>query len=305
MSVIMGESTISRYNISLVSHTTHSCSVCHQSFPLRKTMLRHMRSVHSTTKNFSCSFCERVFSRKDTLERHVLEQHSIIDRMIACQSCGRKVSTRAFKDHLDSQVCKASRAVISSGRFDMLGHLLPNEDEDCFLLAMRVLRTWKDEDLDVCQSSEIVSASNEPRERVILEARTLRRFNTTMSSAANRSGSLKSYCTALVLCLISFARCCSKTSRGNGLTQWPMHMEGAHHLLVDYHYANCSCSSIIDCSSLQELLRQDPALKILFRTIDSGGFATLHLGVLAVLSKLIREIWTYKNFGNLREFVYD
>ena len=174
----MSASTISRYNTSLISRTTNNCSVCHKTFPLVKTMLRHMRSVHSATKGFSCSFCEQSFSRKDTLERHVAEQHSSLDRMIACMSCGRKVSTRAFKDHLDSQVCKASRAVIGNGRFDMLGHLLPNEDEDCFLLALRALMTWTDEHhLDagrkpVCQPSEIVSASSAPGDHLSLEART-------------------------------------------------------------------------------------------------------------------------------------
>ena len=270
-------------------------------------MLRHMRSVHSKTKGFSCSTCERVFSRKDTLERHFLEQH-VFNYRIPCKSCGRWISNRGFNYHLDSQVCKTSRAALGNGRFDTLGHLLPNEDQDCFLLAMRVLRTWKDQcDLNpdqelVCQPLTVVSVPKESRERLLLEAQALTRFHLTMSSAAGRIESLKSYCTALALCFTSFARFHSQLS---GLLEWAIHIRGAHHLLAHYHNAKCSCSSGINCLSLREMLRQDPALSILKRTVESGGFNGLRFGMLGRPSKPILKLLSYENFEHLHGVFYD
>lgn len=287
------------------------CSICDRSFPLRKTMLRHARTVHSSSKTFACSKCGTSFSRKDTLERHLMERHALRDRLITCLFCNRSVSTRAFSDHLRSRVCEASRAVASNTRFDMLGFLLPNQDEDCFLLAMRLLETWKDQPyLNTgrelfCQPSSVSSLPYEPLERLKMESRTLGRLSTHIVNTADRQSSLKLYCTALALCFASFARFYSHGDEAKHLVRWSMHMQGARHIRTEYHNANCSCLSAIDCSSMREVVRQDPALSILLRTLDNVGLARLRLGVLALPSRSITRLWDPANLEEIRGVVKD
>ena len=121
----------SRCNQSLVKSIANKLSICSKDFPLCKTMLRHMDSVHNPVKVFSCSTCNQRFTRKDILERHIAEQHTMDNRFTICTLCGRCAFRRAFKEHLDSQVCKSSRALVGNVRLDTLGYLFPDEDRDC------------------------------------------------------------------------------------------------------------------------------------------------------------------------------
>lgn len=82
-------------------NTSHKCPTCGKAFPLRKTMLRHIRTAHGLD-TVSCSICNQTFKRKDILQRHMTEQHTSIDHHTICRSCGRRVAKRAMNEHLDS-----------------------------------------------------------------------------------------------------------------------------------------------------------------------------------------------------------
>ena len=88
-----------------LQYTTSSftCSFCYRNFSAKKSLLRHIRTVHGP-KSFSCSHCRIKFTRKDTRDRHDTEKHSNLDNIIRCLACERYVSKRAFTEHRDSEV---------------------------------------------------------------------------------------------------------------------------------------------------------------------------------------------------------
>ena len=58
----------------LKSESNHQCLRCPKSFPLKKTLNRHLKTVHNNGV-FCCTTCSIVFKRKDILKRHGREQH--------------------------------------------------------------------------------------------------------------------------------------------------------------------------------------------------------------------------------------
>jgi uncharacterized CHY-type Zn-finger protein len=86
-----------------------NCPICNLDL-LRKTLLRHMRSLHhGGTPRVRCLPCQKLFSRIDTLERHGREQHGGESNVVKCDICGDCVSTRALREHAKSQKCKNAR----------------------------------------------------------------------------------------------------------------------------------------------------------------------------------------------------
>lgn len=78
---------------------------------LKKTLPRHMRTVHGTEDyQFHCELCDRTFKRKDIYERHRREQHDRDGNLVECATCGSEVCSRALKEHFQSQKCKHARA---------------------------------------------------------------------------------------------------------------------------------------------------------------------------------------------------
>ena len=49
---------------------SQKCDQCENSFFDRKTLERHMNTIHITNTNYKCEKCFRVFNRRDNLLRH-------------------------------------------------------------------------------------------------------------------------------------------------------------------------------------------------------------------------------------------
>ena len=94
----------------------HTCPEpgCGRSFPLKKTLTRHLKSVHQPS-NFTCPFpsCSQTFNRKDICDRHQREQHCDPDGDVKawCDVCRRHIHRRALDGHLNSECHK--RAALS------------------------------------------------------------------------------------------------------------------------------------------------------------------------------------------------
>lgn len=86
-----------------------TCQVCKRAFPLKKTLNRHVKSVHSPTQEtpFVCTrgTCGKRFKRKDILSRHQTTQHNE-RRMIECDVCYREVRPRYLPQHRATQACQ-------------------------------------------------------------------------------------------------------------------------------------------------------------------------------------------------------
>ena len=84
------------------------CEVCGHRFPLKKTLNRHLQTVHQQ-RTFQCPDCPRKFNRKDIMTRHHTEQHGEkADEAgtVECMTCGDNVRERALEGHLKSRKCR-------------------------------------------------------------------------------------------------------------------------------------------------------------------------------------------------------
>lgn len=120
---------------------SNTCGICHRKFSLHKTLLRHMRTVHQP-KAFSCPQCRLQFIRKDTRDRHTAEKHSNELGLVTCLTCGRYIRKRAFKEHLNSNLCRDMRAVVAQQRLNTSKLKTVGEDGDPFLAALRMLNLF-------------------------------------------------------------------------------------------------------------------------------------------------------------------
>lgn len=85
----------------------HTCSLCRRSFPQKKTLDRHMGTVHhpNLQLSFVCATCGLAFKRKDILIRHRMTQHGE-QRKVQCSICRRRLRPRALAQHWNSRVCR-------------------------------------------------------------------------------------------------------------------------------------------------------------------------------------------------------
>ena len=126
------------------SPTLFQCRRCNRQFTIRRSFLRHIKSVHEA-KTFSCIECKIKFARKDTRDRHLTEKHSGVKMSVKCVHCGRCVAKRALTEHLDSDVCHKTRATqMAEAQKALIG--LPMKyvgaEDDPFLAALRMLRLF-------------------------------------------------------------------------------------------------------------------------------------------------------------------
>lgn len=82
----------------------HVCPQCSSSFPVKRSLTRHLKSVHGQ-KGFLCSTCERPFSRGDERDRHEREQHGEKADGIECMICGSRVQERYIDQHFQTRAC--------------------------------------------------------------------------------------------------------------------------------------------------------------------------------------------------------
>ena len=88
---------------------THICAVCQQTFAARKSLLRHVRSVHDNATSHTCLSCGRVFARKDILDRHRNTQHNKNHAAKQCKTCLEWIRPRASASHRASDACRRSQ----------------------------------------------------------------------------------------------------------------------------------------------------------------------------------------------------
>ena len=69
------------------------CEKCDAGYPLRMSLLNHIKIKHGNAKQFACQHCVYSTSKKDHLEQHVRSLHQGIKEI--CDICGRNFSDKS------------------------------------------------------------------------------------------------------------------------------------------------------------------------------------------------------------------
>ena len=278
----------------------YKCSLCPQSFPVRKSLLRHLRTVHQA-KAFFCPPCDKAFIRKDTLDRHIAEQHSDKATTVTCMACGRHVGERTFHEHLDSQVCNHARALIGNDQFDGLQFKYPGQDDDAFLVTVRMflflqpslsfplgtrnaelksdLFVKLQESRDEMKSQQLVEwYESYDRALILMKEQMANDF-----TALHTFGAL--WCTALLLAIMSIAEGCGASVLS--------HFMGAEAMLTARHGLSCSCDGYLSCRNWRRPTLRDPVVALVGRLLDERGIAQS-------LKSLYQ--WVWEKAGDVLEF---
>ncbi|MEQ2186170.1 hypothetical protein GOODEAATRI_025938 [Goodea atripinnis] len=78
------------------------CSDCGKTFAHRSNLYRHLRLIHSASRNersYSCSQCEKAFKEKATLIKHQRTKHLQQLFRRQCPFCGKMVATSTLARH--------------------------------------------------------------------------------------------------------------------------------------------------------------------------------------------------------------
>nr|POF15023.1 hypothetical protein CFP56_72127 [Quercus suber] len=104
---------------------SHGCDLCNRTFSLRKTLLRHMRTVHKQAESFGCpqSGCSASFARQDIRDRHVATQHSVGTTRIVCPDCSKQIRPRALAEHRTTKSCRERQIRSDHARISQLKSL--------------------------------------------------------------------------------------------------------------------------------------------------------------------------------------
>ena len=81
------------------------CSLCKRQFSNKQRLRNHFLNVHE--RNNLCSLCAKTFTTEPSLKRHVKEVHERQDP-VECPKCGKKMTTRNLKIHLENCVTKVT-----------------------------------------------------------------------------------------------------------------------------------------------------------------------------------------------------
>ena len=268
----------------------HECFICGCTFSLNKSLLRHLRTVHRP-KAFRCPQCGLSFMRKDTRDRHVAELHDGKRMLVKCLTCGRYISARACLEHMDSHVCKQARALFDSGRFDGLQFKYPGQDDDAFLVTVRMFL-----DLNLTFSSrtgspvqqlnsrlfsrdqkgELIARSQYPHDlakwwRSYGQALDLLKQQTSGDfTAFHISAAL--WLTSLLLGLMSFAAGWDKDA-------W-FHWKGAEAILIARHGHTCGCNDYKSCRNWRMPTMRDPTMALIGQLFEDHGFTQARAPIL-------------------------
>ena len=85
------------------------CSLCKLQFLHKKRLRNHVLNVHE--RNNLCCLCAKSFTTEPSLKRHVKEVHERQDP-VECPECGKKMTERNLKIHLENCVTKVTTAQI-------------------------------------------------------------------------------------------------------------------------------------------------------------------------------------------------
>ena len=72
---------------------TFNCEHCDASYPVRKSLINHIRLKHGDAKQFACQHCVYQTTKKDHLEKHIRSQHEKVKEI--CEVCGKGFSDRS------------------------------------------------------------------------------------------------------------------------------------------------------------------------------------------------------------------
>ena len=100
--------TVNGYRYHLLTHSRepkrHTCSECGRGFLQNKLLQKHIKSRHSSARDFACPHCPSAFKRKDHLDRHLTDLHPLLEaKLFECadEGCGgrRFVSLVRLRQH--------------------------------------------------------------------------------------------------------------------------------------------------------------------------------------------------------------
>ena len=85
-----------------VVNNSLTCDTCDSSFKSKKSLKRHITSVHEGKKSFKCDLCGTSFTGKSSLKRHVATVHEE-KKPFKCAICDFKFSKKSvLKNHMVS-----------------------------------------------------------------------------------------------------------------------------------------------------------------------------------------------------------
>ena len=90
---------IKQHKVNCLQLEKHLCNICGDVFPLRSTLVNHIRTIHSGEKPYPCNLCDRRFSCHANRNRHMRIHNNHFPYM--CDTCGQKFRhSNSLKDHM-------------------------------------------------------------------------------------------------------------------------------------------------------------------------------------------------------------
>jgi len=77
------------------------CSICHNVYPRKTNLQRHVQMVHEKSKPFKCDECDEVFGTVSNLRRHVKGKHLNLKPYPCSQCDSRFVQSSDLKRHVE------------------------------------------------------------------------------------------------------------------------------------------------------------------------------------------------------------
>jgi hypothetical protein len=242
------------------------CSSCHQIFTAKKSLLRHVRTVHRS-KAFSCSHCGVKFTRKDTRDRHEGEKHSQNENTIRCAPCGRYVSKRALAEHHDSEICRQANASARQDDFQTTSVKFVGADDDPFLAALRMLKFFGPDSGN--ETVAYIRLKLKPRNPQ--ETTTIWRYESCVDQLIiDRLSTAKTLSRALGMAalLLGFMAMSGQKIWGGKAS---VHFQGAGRILRTCHDSVCNCADHKSCPLWSPFAPRNPEVGILNRLLRDIG----------------------------------
>jgi uncharacterized Zn-finger protein len=129
------------------------CEICNKSYRSKNILRKHMKVVHTETRDFVCDLCGKSFKQQDTLNAHV-RVHDNNRTEFQCKECGKYLSaSAALKVHmrvhqrLKPYMCDVCGMSFSQ-RGNLTKHMLSHTDTTSFTCNQcgknfKYQETWK------------------------------------------------------------------------------------------------------------------------------------------------------------------
>ena len=98
--VVCSETNLKRHILSVHSDGKYiektpkpfACELCEKGFELKKSYVKHMKSVHQKEGRVKCEYCGKEMSSENSLAQHVMSVHERDQCPFECEFCGKKFS---------------------------------------------------------------------------------------------------------------------------------------------------------------------------------------------------------------------